>query len=44
MASDGLERDEGVVVFEYEGWYMLYDGTPGGWIKSRPPLRLEYWR
>ncbi|WP_395166338.1 hypothetical protein [Natrinema pallidum] len=44
MSSDDLERGEDVVVFRFEGWLMLYDGTPGGWIKTRPPLRLEYWR
>lgn len=44
MASEDLERGKDVVVFEYDGWYMLYDGTPGVWVRTRPPLQLEYWR
>ncbi|WP_277525040.1 hypothetical protein [Natrinema salsiterrestre] len=44
MSDDALERGEDVVVFEFDGWFMLYDGTPGGWIRSRPPLQLQYWR
>lgn len=42
--NDDLDRGEDVVVFEFDGWYMLYDGTPGGWIKARPAAQLRFWR
>lgn len=27
-----------------DGWLILWDGTPDGWLRIRPPCNLEYWR
>ena len=44
MSDDALERGDDAIPIDYDGWHMLWDGTPGGWIRARPGCRLEYWR
>jgi len=43
MSDEPLEREEDIKVIEEDGCLILWDGTPDGWIRCRPPLNLEYW-